>query len=170
MKRIFIALKVVLLISFVLLAHHFAAATQPGARDAALNAKWKKFSSKYQVTRFGTDGYFVRAVRNGHDIVNQTYQFAWRFTRRTAKSRINSCSQCHTPEYLAYSFVNSDRFVSPLGKRVSFEENIMRCYVKHLDGFVPTVYDPAVRDIRIYARMVAHDLALVEGTRRPDGS
>jgi len=39
----------------------------------------------------------------------------------------------------------------------------MRCYATHLDGFVPTIYDPAVRDIRIFARMVAHHLQLGEG-------
>ena len=40
----------------------------------------------------------------------------------------------------------------------------MRCYAKQLDGFVPTIYDPAIRDIRIFSRMVAHDLKLVEGS------
>jgi len=42
---------------------------------------------------------------------------------------------------------------------------VMRCYAGRLDGFIPTIYDPAVRDIRIFARMVAHHLQLGEGGR-----
>jgi hypothetical protein len=32
-----------------------------------------------------------------------------------------------------------------------------------MNGFVPTIYDPAVRDIRILARAIAHHLQLGEG-------
>ena len=32
-----------------------------------------------------------------------------------------------------------------------------------MNGFVPTLYDPAIRDLRILARMVAHSLELGEG-------
>ena len=53
-----------------------------------------------------------------------------------------------------------------LGKRVSFEERIMRCYAGPMEGFVPTLYDPAIRDIRILARAVAHHLQLSEGALR----
>ena len=166
MKRIFLTLKIFLLISFVLSAHHFVTARQATRGDVAGQAGWKNFSNKHRVERFGADGYFVRAVHHGYNLFSKTYQYAWRFTRRTAGSRINACSQCHSAEDIAYSFVNADRFVPELGKRVSFEEHVMRCYVKHLDGFVPTIYDPAIRDIRIYARLVAHDLSLVEGARR----
>jgi hypothetical protein len=35
-----------------------------------------------------------------------------------------------------------------------------------MDGFVPTIYDPAVRDIRLLARAVAHHLQLSEGALR----
>ena len=45
----------------------------------------------------------------------------------------------------------------------------MRCYAGRLDGFVPTLYDPAVRDLRILARAVAHPLQLSEGARRDGG-
>jgi hypothetical protein len=38
-----------------------------------------------------------------------------------------------------------------------------------MDGFVPTLYEPAVRDIRILARAVAHHLQLREGARKPGG-
>src|SRR5258706_13550389 len=50
--------------------------------------------------------------------------------------------------------IYSDRFDAGLGRRMSFEERVMRCYAGHMDGFVPTLYDPAVRDIRILARAV----------------
>jgi len=59
--------------------------------------------------------------------------------------------------------VNSDRFDASLGRRISFEERVMRCYAGPMNGFVPTLYDPAVRDIRILARAVAHHLQLSEG-------
>jgi hypothetical protein len=62
--------------------------------------------------------------------------------------------------------VNSDRFDATLGKRMSFEERVMRCYAGPMDGFVPTLYDPAVRDIRILARAIAHHLQLSEGARK----
>ena len=42
----------------------------------------------------------------------------------------------------------------------------MRCYARAMDGFVPTIYDPAVRDIRLFARAVAHHLQLVDGAMR----
>jgi hypothetical protein len=67
---------------------------------------------------------------------------------------------------LAYSFVNSDRFVAKLGVRVSFEDHVRRCYARSMQGFVPTIYDPAVRDIRLLARAVAHHLQLGEGALR----
>jgi hypothetical protein len=35
-----------------------------------------------------------------------------------------------------------------------------------MGGFVPTTYDPAVRDIRLLARAVAHHLQLSEGAIR----
>jgi hypothetical protein len=35
-----------------------------------------------------------------------------------------------------------------------------------MEGFVPTIYDPAVRDIRLLARAVAHHLQLTEGALR----
>jgi hypothetical protein len=62
--------------------------------------------------------------------------------------------------------VNSDRIDPKAGKRLSFEDQTRRCYARGLDGFVPTVYDPAVRDIRLLARAVAHHLQLGEGAVR----
>jgi hypothetical protein len=35
-------------------------------------------------------------------------------------------------------------------------------------GYAPTIYDPAVRDLRLLARAVAHHLDLGEGARRPE--
>ena len=149
---------------FVILSHHFSGDNLPGQPDLELNKNWQAFSNQYGVERFGQDGYFVRAIRSGHSLFNKTYDSAWRFTRKTATSKNNTCSSCHSPEDLAYAFVNSDRFDEKYGKRISFEEKVVRCYIKQLDGFAPTIYDPAIRDIRIFSRMVAHDLQLVEGS------
>jgi cytochrome c len=108
----------------------------------------------------------VRAVQNGYNLVFHTHKYASRFTRRTAADRVNSCAACHTAEDLAYGFVNSDRFDRALGRRISFEERVRWCYAGSMDGFAPTVYDPAVRDIRLFARAVAHHLQLGEGALR----
>jgi hypothetical protein len=124
---------------------------------------WEKFRADYGITSFGDDGQFVRAVQNGYNLVFHTYKYAPRFTRKTAGDRVNACAACHTADDLAYSFVNSDRFDPKLGKRVSFEDSVRWCYAASVDGFVPTIYDPAVRDIRLFARAVAHHLQLGEG-------
>jgi hypothetical protein len=129
---------------------------------------WAEFSKKYDGESFGADGYFTRAVQNGYNIVYNTPKHAPRFTRRTPADAPNSCGDCHTPEALAIAFASSDRFDSAIRRRVSFEERVMRCYVKQLDGFVPTIYDPAVRDVRIFARLVAHRMQLGEGSMGGD--
>jgi cytochrome c len=138
------------------------------AAKAEPDPGWLAFSKKYNVAESGADGYYVRAVRDGYSLVHKTYEAGWRFTRKTANSKVSACSNCHTDEQIAYAFVNSDRYDSKLGKRVSFEERVTRCYVSHLDGFVPTIYDPAIRDIRIYARMISHHLQLGEGQLKPE--
>ena len=127
---------------------------------------WQKFRASYGLDDFGADGYFVRAAQDGYNLFYYTNEYAWRFTRKTAADADHACAACHTVEDLAYGFVNSDRFDPGLGKRVSFEERVMRCYAGRMDGFVPTLYDPAVRDIRVLARAVAHHLQLSEGARR----
>ena len=114
-------------------------------------------------SHFGEDGHFVRAVQNGYNLVFHTHRYAPRFTRRLATDKNNACATCHTPDDLAYAFVNSDRVDAKLGKRISFEDRVRRCYAGAMDGFVPTIYDPAVRDIRLFARAVAHHLELSEG-------
>ncbi len=167
MKKLFFLLKVLALFFAVVMAHLYSGGNQPGKFDPELEADWNKFSKRYGIAHFGRDGYFVRAIRHGHGLVNRTYDFAWRFTRKKKSDTNNSCASCHTPEDLAFAFVKSDRFDKKAGKRLSFEEQVMRCYVKHLDGFMPTIYDPAIRDIRIYARAVAHHYQLVEGAIRP---
>jgi hypothetical protein len=130
---------------------------------------WQEFRASYGVDDFGEDSYFTRAVRNGYNLFFFTHEYGRRFTRKTASDPVRSCAGCHTAEDLAYGFVNSDRFDAKLGRRISFEERVMRCYAGPMDGFVPTLYDPAVRDIRILARAVAHRLQLSEGARK-DGS
>ena len=127
---------------------------------------WDAFRTRYEVDYFGKDGQFVRAVQNGYNLVTHTYQYAPRFTRKTAADAINSCSGCHSMEDLAYGFVNSDRYNASLRRRVSFEEQVQQCYAVRLDGYVPTIYDPAVRDVRLLARAVAHHLQLSEGAMR----
>jgi len=152
--------------AFVLWAHfgsgvpvfHSAVTAEPG---------WDRFRATYGINHFGDDGQFVRAVQNGYNLFFHTYRYAPRFTRKTAADRANACASCHTAEDLAYSFVNSDRFDPALGKRLSFEDRVRWCYANSIDGFVPTVYDPAVRDIRLFARAVAHHLQLGEGASRP---
>ena len=154
--------------AFVLWAHlgsgvpafHAGVSPEPG---------WKQFNADYGIDYFGDDGQFVRAVQNGYNLVFYTYKYAPRFTRRKAGDSTNSCSSCHTAEDLAYAFVNSDRFDPKLGMRVSFEDRVRRCYAGAMDGFAPTIYDPAVRDIRLLARAVAHHLQLGEGAIRKAG-
>ena len=130
---------------------------------------WQQFQTAYGIDEFGVDGYFTRAAKNGYNLFYFTHEHGSRFTRRTAADTVRSCSGCHSVEGLAYGFVNSDRFDPKQGRRVSFEEHVMRCYASRLDGFVPTLYDPAVRDLRILARAVAHHLQLGEGARKEGG-
>lgn len=134
----------------------------------SLEPGWEQFRAAYRVNDFGEDGYFVRAAQNGYNVFFFTPKYAWRFTRKTGTDRINACASCHTPEDMAYGFVNSDRFDSRLGRRVSFEERTMRCFAGPMDGFVPTLYDPTVRDLRIFARAVAHHLQLSEGAPKAE--
>lgn len=156
---------VILVVGFVLWAHfgsgiarfHSQVKSAPG---------WERFRDFYELDSFGEDSYFVRAAQNGYNLFYFTHRYAWRFTRKTARDAVNSCAACHTPEDMAYAFVNSDRFDPRLGRRLSFEESVMRCYAEHMDGFVPTLYDPAIRDLRILSRSVAHHLQLGEGARR----
>jgi hypothetical protein len=152
--------------AFVLWSHfgsgvpvfHSAVISEPG---------WEKFRVDYGIRYFGEDGQFVRAVQNGYNLFFHTNKYAPRFTRKSAADGANACASCHTAEDLAYGFVNSDRFDPALGRRISFEDRVRWCYAGSMDGFVPTVYDPAVRDIRLLARAVAHHLQLSEGARRP---
>ena len=127
---------------------------------------WERFRADYGINHFGEDGQFVRAVQNGYNLVHYTQKYASRFTRQPTGNRANSCAACHTPEDLAYGFVNSDRVDPKLGRRISFEDRVRWCYAGSMDGFVPTTYDPAVRDIRLLARAVAHHLQLSEGALR----
>jgi hypothetical protein len=127
---------------------------------------WERFRRDYGVSYFGDDGQFVRAVQNGYNLVFRTDQYAPRFTRPAAGGAPKACAGCHSVEDLAYSFVNSDRYDARFGRRMSFEDYVRHCYAASLEGAVPTIYDPAVRDIRLLARAVAHHLQLGEGARR----
>jgi hypothetical protein len=150
---------------FVLWAH-FGSQVPIFRSHVSLEDGWEEFRLAYGANDFGDDGYFVRAAQNGYNVFFFTHKYAARFTRKTATDRVNACASCHTAEDVAYGFVNSDRFDSRAGRRVSFEEQVMRCFAKPMDGFVPTLYDPTVRDLRIFARMVAHHLQLSEGARK----
>jgi hypothetical protein len=155
-----------LIAGFVLWAH-FGSGIHVFRSEVSAEPGWEKFRQDYGISYFGPDGQFVQAVQNGYNLVFYTYKYAPRFTRKTAGDRLNSCSACHSVEDLAYSFVNSDRFDAESGKRLSFEDEVRRCYADSMAGFVPTIYDPAVRDIRLLARAVAHHLQLSEGALRP---
>jgi len=154
-----------LIAGFVLWAH-LASGVRVFRSEVSSEPGWERFRAGYRINHFGEDGQFVRAVQNGYNLVYYTHKYASRFTRKTAGDRANSCAACHTAEDLAYGFVNSDRFDPKLGKRVSFEDRVRWCYAGSMNGFVPTIYDPAVRDIRLFARAVAHHLQLSEGALR----
>jgi hypothetical protein len=156
---------VAILVAIVLFAH-WGSGLPVFRSEVAPEPGWEQFRAQYDIGYFGKDGQFVRAVQNGYNLVSNTDKYAPRFTTRTAGDRVHSCMSCHSMEDLAYGFVSSDRFNAKLGRRISFEEQVQRCYVEHLDGHVPTIYDPAVRDIRLLARAVAHDLQLTEGALR----
>jgi hypothetical protein len=153
------------IIGFVVWAH-FGSGLPVFRANVAAEPGWEKFRSDYGIDHFGHDGQFVRAVQNGYNLFFHTPTYASRFTGRQAGGKANACGSCHSAEDLAYSFVSSDRFDPGLGKRLSFEDLVRRCYAGSVDGFVPTVYDPAVRDIRLMARAVAHHLQLSEGALR----
>ncbi|MGZ9064730.1 MAG: hypothetical protein ACXW2I_05320 [Burkholderiales bacterium] len=153
------------ILAFVIWAH-LGSGVHVFRSDVPSEPGWQKFRDGYRIDYFGDDGQFVRAVQNGYNLVFYTYKYAPRFTRKGPDDRVNSCSDCHTVEDLAYGFVNSDRYDRKLGRRLSFEDRVQRCYVGSMDGFVPTIYDPAVRDIRLLARAVAHHLQLTEGALR----
>ena len=150
---------------FVLWAH-LGSGVRVFRAEVASEPGWEKFRAEYRVNHFGADGQFVRAVQNGYNLVYHTHKYASRFTRKSAGDRRSACAGCHTAEDLAYAFVNSDRVDPKLGKRISFEDRIRQCYAGPMNGFVPTIYDPAVRDIRLLARAVAHHLQLGEGALR----
>jgi len=153
-----------LVVGFALWAH-FGSGRPGFSPRVSPEPGWEAFRAAYGVDAFGHDGYFVRAVQNGYNLVHHTHKYAWRFTRKGTLDHPNACIDCHSAEALAHAFASGDRFDARLGRRVSFEERVIRCYAGRLDGFVPTIYDPAVRDIRIFARMVANHLQLGEGAQ-----
>lgn len=160
-----VSLAVLSIVAFVLWVH-LGSGVPVFRSDVPAEPGWERFRADYQLAYFGDDGQFVRAVQNGYNLVFHTYKYAPRFTRKVAGDQVSACSSCHTAEDLAYAFVNSDRYDRKVGRRVSFEERVQRCYAGPMDGFVPTIYDPAVRDIRLLARAVAHHLQLSEGALR----
>ena len=83
-ERITMSIKVAAILIFVVLSNILAGANLPGSADPKLDDQWLEFSQKYSVSGFGNDGYFVRAIRHGHGLFYKTYDFAWRFTRKTA--------------------------------------------------------------------------------------
>ena len=156
-------LALVALLAAIVAWAHWGSGAPVFRSEVTAEAGWEKFRADYDIDYYGKDGQFVRAVQNGYNLVTHTHKYAPRFTRKTAADPVNACSGCHTMDDLAYGFVNSDRYNAKAGRRISFEEQVQRCYVGPLDGYVPTIYDPAVRDIRLLARAVAHHLQLTEG-------
>ena len=154
------------IVAFVLWAH-FGSGVPAFRADVRSEPGWEAFRTRYGIDHFGEDGQFVRAVQNGYNLVFYTRKYAPRFTRDAAAGGAQACAGCHTVEDLAYGFVNSDRFDPKLDRRMSFEDRVRWCYSGSMNGFVPTLYDPAVRDIRLLARAVAHHLQLGEGALRP---
>lgn len=155
------------IVAFVLWAH-LGSGLPVFRSHVSLEPGWAGFRAAYGVDSFGEDGYFVRAVQNGYNVFHHTPTYAWRFTRKRSSDPVHACAGCHSPEDMAYALVNSDRHDARLGRRLSFEDRVMRCFAGPMDGFVPTLYDPTVRDLRILARAVAHHLQLSEGAPRTD--
>ena len=158
---------VALMIGFVLWAH-LGSGVRVFRSEVVSEPGWEQFRADYRINHFGEDGQFVRAVQNGYNLVHYTHQYGLRFTRKSAGDPVNACAGCHTAEDLAYAFVNSDRVDPTTGQRKSFEDRVRWCYANSMDGFVPTIYDPAVRDIRLLARAVARHLELGEGALRKE--
>jgi cytochrome c len=155
-----------LALAFVLWSH-WGSGVPVFRSHVSAESGWKEFRTAYRLQDFGEDGHFVRAVQNGYNVFYFTHKYAWRFTRKTEADAVHACASCHKAEDMAYAFVNADRFDAKVGKRVSFEERVMRCFAGPMDGFVPTLYDPTIRDLRIFARAIAHHLQLSEGALRP---
>ncbi len=109
--------------------------------------------------KFGQGGYFSNAVIHGYNIFSNSPKYAKRFVGNKA-----SCKDCHMPKSMGYAFVRMDRYNKDLLKRLSFEEQVLRCYVKHLEGHVPPFFDPALQDIKIFARFMSIGLKLQEGS------
>jgi len=165
-KKLSVLLPIVFIACLVVWAH-FGSGIGVFRAHIQSEPGWDEFQAEYRIGFFGNDGQFVRAVQNGYNLFHHTYRYASRFTRKTQADAVNACASCHTAQDLAYGFVNSDRFDAKLGKRLSFEDRVRACYAGPMNGFIPTVYDPAVRDIRLLARAVAHQLQLGEGALPP---
>jgi cytochrome c len=153
-------------IAAFLLWAHFASDIPVFHSQVAPEPGWESFREQYRVGYFGDDGQFVRAVQNGYNLFFHTHRYASRFTRKGEGEAHSACAACHSVEDLAYGFVKSDRFDAARGRRVSFEERVRGCYADAMAGYVPTIYDPAVRDLRLLARAVARHLELGEGVRK----
>ncbi len=158
-----------LLIVLLVVWGHFSPEMNSRQDNSAPRLAWEYFTEEFPVKEFGSDGYFVRAIQNGFNIFYFTSQFAPRFTSTSSSGDQKSCSSCHSAKDIGFSFVQSDRFNQQLQKRLSFEESMMRCYVKtdRINGFAPTIFDPAIRDLRIFSRLIGYKYQLSEGYRRP---
>src|SRR5687768_6425074 len=121
------ALAMVCLIAGFVLWAHLGSGVPVFRSDVAPEPGWEKFRAQYRIGHFGEDGQFVRAVQNGYNLVYYTPKYAPRFTPTGARAS-GACASCHTPEDLAYGFVNSDRVDPKLGQRISFEDRVRRCY------------------------------------------
>ena len=122
------------------------------AGEALLNARFELDKKFYK------SGYFSDAVKNGYNIFSDTPRYVPRFVGNDL-----SCIDCHSVEEIGYAFVVMDRYNEKHGRRMSFEEQVMRCYVERLDGYVPPFFDPALQDVKIFARFMSIGLALQEG-------
>ena len=109
--------------------------------------------------KFGIGGYFSQSVQHGYNLFTNTPKHASRFVGNQ-----KSCGQCHTPKQMAYAFVSMDRFNINRGKRLSFETQIRRCYVKQLEGHMPPFFDPSLQDLKIFARFMSIGYGLQEGS------
>src|SRR5262245_11999979 len=70
---------------------HFGSGQPVFSPHGKPEAGWEAFRAAYDVDTFGRDGYFVRAIQSGYNLVHHTYRYAWRFTRKGAFDHPNAC-------------------------------------------------------------------------------
>ncbi len=134
------------IIAFVLWAH-FGSGVPVFQPEVVSEPGWEKFRAEYGIDYFGNDGQFVRAVQNGYNLVFHTHKYASRFTRKARRRPAEFLRRLpYVPKISPTA--SSTRTASMPGSASGFRSRTAcaGAMPRSVDGFVPTVYDPAVRD------------------------